>query len=264
MELSIVIPVYNSGNILPKLAKQIEFNLKDKINSFELFLVNDCSKDNSWSVIKELSSNNFFIKGLNLKKNYGQHNSIMAGLNECTGNYVILMDDDLQHPPNKINDIYLELKKNYDVCYVNYIKRKHVKWKIFLSKVNNILSSFIFQKKPLHVYTSSFKGFNKKVLKKIIEYKKKEVFLDWLILNYTQNVTIIDVDHFKRHEGETTYDIKNLLFLWSNMITIVPIFPLRFSSPFLLFLKLFLQIFLRRFLKKNTSEQFIVSEYTYK
>ena len=264
MELSIIIPVYNSANILPELVKQIEFNLKDKINSFELFLVNDCSDDNSWSIIKELSSNNSFIKGLNLKKNYGQHNSIMAGLNECEGNYVILMDDELQHPPNKINDIYLELKKDFDVCYVNYIKRKHVNWKIFISKCNNILSTFIFQKKPLHVYTSSFKGFNNKILKKIIEYKKKEVFLDWLILNHTQNISIIDVDHHKRHDGETTYDIKNLLFLWSNMITIVPIFPLRLSSPFLLFLKLFVKIFLYRLFKKNINEQFLISEYTYK
>jgi len=264
MELSIIIPVYNSANILPELVKQIEYNLKDKISSFELFLVNDCINDNSWYVIKELSSNKSFIKGLNLKENYGQHNSIMAGLNECEGDYVILMDDDLQHPPSKINDIYLELKKNFDVCYVNYIRRKHKKWKIFLSKANNILSSFIFQKKPLHVYTSSFKGFNKKISKKIIEYKKKEVFLDWLILNYTQNISIIDVEHFKRHEGKTTYNLKNLLFLWSNMVSIVPILPLRFSSPFLFLLKLFLKIFFHRFLKKKTNEQFSISEYTYK
>ena len=229
MELSIVIPVYNSANILPELVKQIELNVKGKINSYELFLVNDCSKDNSWNVIKELSSNNLFIKGLNLKKNYGQHNSIMAGLNESSGDYIILMDDDLQHPPNRIYDIYSELKKNFDVCYVNYVKRKHRKWKIFLSKANNILASFIFKKKPLNVYTSSFKGINKKVLKKIIEYKKNEVFLDWLILNCTQKITTINVDHVKRYEGETTYDIKNLLFLWSNMINIVPILPLRFS-----------------------------------
>jgi len=264
MELSVVIPVYNSANILPELVRQIEFNLKDKVNSFELFLVNDYSNDNSWKVINELSYKNSFIKGLNLKKNYGQHNSIMAGLNECAGNYIVLMDDDLQHPPNKIIDIYFELKKDFDVCYVNYIKRKHVKWKIFLSKANNILSSFIFQNKPLHVYTSSFKGFNRKILKRIIEYKKKEVFLDWLILNHTQNLTIIDVDHLKRHEGETTYNIRNLLFLWSNMISIVPILPFRFSTPFLLFLKLFINIFFYRFIKKNLSEQFIISEYTYK
>jgi len=264
MELSIIIPVYNSANILPELVKQIEFNLKDKINSFELFLVNDNSKDNSWDIIKKLSFNKSFIKGLNLKKNYGQHNSIMAGLNECKGNFIILMDDDLQHPPHKINDIYLELKKNFDVCYVNYIRRKHVMWKIFFSKANNILSSFIFPKKPLQVYTSSFKGFNKKVLKKIIEYKKKEVFLDWLILNQTQNIITINIDHYERYEGETTYDIKNLLFLWSNMITIVPILPLRLSSPFLFFLKLFLRIFFNIFLKKNTNEQFLISDYTYK
>ena len=121
----------------------------------------------------------------------------------------------------------------------------------FFKQGKQYFIKFYFSKKPLHIYTSSFKGFNKKVLKKIIEYKKNEVFLDWLILNYTQSITTIDVDHFKRYEGETTYDIGNLLFLWSNMINIVPILPLRFSSPFLLFLKLFFKNFFTKIIKKK-------------
>ena len=83
-------------------------------------------------------------------------------------------------------------------------------------------------------------------------------------MNQTQNIITINIDHYERYEGETTYDIKNLLFLWSNMITIVPILPLRLSSPFLFFLKLFLRIFFNIFLKKNTNEQFLISDYTYK
>ena len=81
MHLSIVIPVFNSSNILNNLIKQIKFNLKFKeIKKFEIILVNDCSQDNSWNKIKELSKKNVEIKGINLSNNYGQHSSIFAGL----------------------------------------------------------------------------------------------------------------------------------------------------------------------------------------
>ena len=116
IDLSIIIPVYNSQNILPKLVKSIFFLLKKKKIIFEIFLVNDFSHDNSWEVIKSLSSNYKFVKGINLSINFGQHNAIMAALNQCNGKNVITLDDDFQHSPNNIIDIYQELLKGFDVC----------------------------------------------------------------------------------------------------------------------------------------------------
>ena len=133
-DLSIIIPVYNSQNILPKLINSIYLVLKKKIISYEIILINDFSHDNSWEIIKFLCSNYKFVKGINLSKNFGQHNAIMAGLNQCKAKNVITMDDDLQHSPNNIIDIYSELLKDFDVCYVNYLDRKHEKWKIFFRK----------------------------------------------------------------------------------------------------------------------------------
>ena len=110
MHLSIVIPVFNSLNILNNLIKQIKFNLKFKeIKKFEIILVNDCSQDNSWNKIKELSKKNLEIKGINLSNNYGQHSSIFAGLKYSKGKIVITTNDDLQHPPSSLISIYKKL-----------------------------------------------------------------------------------------------------------------------------------------------------------
>ena len=187
MDISVVIPVYNSSKILSELSNQLKNSLSKTSNKFEVIFVNDFSSDESWSKIVELSSQNKFIKGINLKKNYGQHNAIMAGLNHVSGSYIVLMDDDLQHSPNYVPKIVDELKKGYDVCYVKYLKRKHVLWKKFVSWLNNLTAS-ILANKPIRIYTSSFKGFNNKICKNMIVTKKNQIFLDWLILDQTNNV----------------------------------------------------------------------------
>ena len=146
MEISVIIPVYNSSEILPKLIDQILDRLNTKEQNYEIILVDDSSKDDSWKTILYLSSKNKNIKGIQLDKNYGQHNALMAGLNNCLGNYVILMDDDLQHNPKYIYEIYNVIKNNYDVCYVNYLNRQHKNWKKFVSWSNNIISSIIMNK----------------------------------------------------------------------------------------------------------------------
>ena len=125
MKLSIIIPVYNSAKILPELTEQIVNNLKNKITSFEIYFINDCSNDNSWNIIVNLSKKYSWVKGINLKNNYGQHNAVMAGLNLCNGDDVILMDDDLQHDPKYIYEIYNRAKINCFKSEYCRIKRNY-------------------------------------------------------------------------------------------------------------------------------------------
>ena len=118
MKISIIIPVYNSSPMLTELCERIFKTMKELNfqNNFELIMINDCSQDNSWQKINDLSSINYFVKGINLSENFGQHNAIMAGLNNCTGEYIITIDDDLQHPPEFIPEIIDKLD-DFDVCY---------------------------------------------------------------------------------------------------------------------------------------------------
>ena len=259
MDLSIVIPVYNSEKIIPHLVSEIEKNLKNISIDKELILVNDFSADRSWKIIKEIKKEKKFIKGINLIKNYGQHNAIAAGLYHAKGRYIILMDDDLQHDPIYIKKILLELQNGYDACYVKYVKRKHGKFKIFLSWLNHVTSSFLSEK-PTNIYTSSYKGFNQNICKKINNDKDYEVFLDWLILENSKTLQSIEVLHQDRFEGETNYNFKKLLILWSNMI--LKIKPKRNKKKYIIeFLKFIIKNILFKILnKKKYSEKFLIKE----
>jgi len=258
--LSIIVPVYNSQNILPKLINSIFLLFNKKKIIFEIFLVNDFSQDKSWEVIKNLSSKYKFVKGINLSQNFGQHNAIMAALNQCNGKNIITIDDDLQHSPDNIIDIYQELLKGFDVCYVNYLERKHEKWKIFFSYTSNIISSFLLNK-PLKIYCSSYKGFNKNVLKEIIKYKKSNVYIDGLILNFTRNISMISVPHYPRLEGKSNYNFPKLFGLWCNMAENFPIKPFRLATFVGFFLKMIIILFKK---KSNYKKQYAIVNKTYK
>ena len=107
VKLSIIIPVYNSSKILNRLVNEINSNLCEKFkNDYEIILVNDFSIDNSWEVIKQISEKFHFIKGIDLSYNVGQHGAIFIGLKNSKGNRIIIMDDDLQHPPKSLISIY--------------------------------------------------------------------------------------------------------------------------------------------------------------
>ena len=256
MKVSIIVPVYNSSSMLEELVQRVNKTMSklDFKNDYELLLINDFSEDNSWKTIVKLIEQFSFIKGINLTENFGQHNAIMAGLNNCAGEYIITIDDDLQHPPEFISDILDELKTN-DVCYTNYRNRKHIGWKKFVSNLNNIISSFILNK-SLKIYMSSYRGMISKIKLKIIQFKNPDVYIDGLIINSTKNIGMISVDHHARKYGESNYNLKKLLILWSNMILNFSFFPFRTASV----LGITLKFLIKLIRKKNTKKQFEILE----
>ena len=229
IKLSIIIPVYNSSKILEKLINEINSNLYETFkDNYEIILINDFSNDNSWETIKKISEKFNFIKGINLSYNVGQHGAIFVGLKNSIGDRIIIMDDDLQHPPQSLMSIYEKLDL-FDACYTLYIKRKHVNWKIFVSIVNNFFSSFIFNK-PFKIYTSSMKGIRGNVRDKFLVHNPKIPFIDSLILKEAKNITNIKVYHQERFEGKSNYDVRKLFILWFDMIENYHFYPLRFGS----------------------------------
>ena len=246
MYLSIIIPVYNSSEILNSLISAINYNLK-KNYKYEIILINDQSSDNSWEKIKKISKKYKNIKGINLANNCGQHPAIYTGIKFARGDVIITMDDDLQHPPSSIKDIFNKLK-NYDLCYTVYLKRKHLKWKKFVSYVNNIYASLLFDK-PLNIYISSFRGFSRRIAKKILNKKMDIIFLDGELLRNSKKITNVKVLHRQRFKGESTYKLSSLLLLWFDMINHYHFFPIRFGSLIGLISKFFMliiEIFIKR------------------
>ena len=232
MILSIVIPVYNSENILDDLINQISLEIKKKTNllkDFEIILVNDNSLDNSWNKIKEIANNQKNIIGINLSKNFGQHNALMAGIKNSKGDFLITMDDDLQHPPSYIIDIINKLSEGFDVCYTKYQNNKYSFLKKLGSAINDRVANIVLGK-PKNIYLSSYRGIKKNVINELKKFDGPYVYLDGIILNVTNNIGSIDIQHNKRLKGNSGYSFKKLFSLWLKVFTNSSIFPLRMAS----------------------------------
>lgn len=228
---SIVVPVYRSAAILPTLVQQILSAMLDEGmgDSFEIVLVHDAGPDNSWEIIQQLAQQHEFIRGMNLRKNSGQHNAIMAGLNHVRGETVVIMDDDLQHPPAALAEMIRAVEGGHDVCYTRYINRQHKKWKQLGSRFNDYVATLLL-KKPKGLYLSSFKAIKREIVDEIIKYDGPYAYIDGLILDVTRSITTIDIIHQARREGESNYHLKQLLSLWLKMATSFSILPLRIAT----------------------------------
>lgn len=262
MRLSIIIPVYNSEKILPFLVKAIFKNLKNKIPKYEIILVNDFSRDKSWNKIVDLSKKYKFIKGIDHKQNYGQHTAIFTGLKYSKGDNIICLDDDMQHDPIYLYEIYKKLNKGYDVCYVKYLNRQHSKIKIFFSWLNNIVSSYIMNKSS-KVYTSSFKGFSKNIKNNIINASSKFIFLDYWIINNSKNLTTIEVKHKKRAIGVTNYNIRELFTLWSKMFFIVEVKKISLRTFIIISFRFLFRTFFRKYVKLENNIKISINKTTF-
>lgn len=226
IKITVVIPVYGSEKILRELVGQIDKVLK--VYSYEIIFVCDHSPDNSWEIIKDLSKNFPAICALRLRTNVGQHNALMAGLNFAKGEIIITMDDDLQHSPKDILSLVLQIEQGYDVVYARFTTRKHALWKIMGSRLNNALASFLINKST-ELYLSPFRAMRLSICKDILNYKGPYVYLDGLILLYTDNITSIDVGHQERYAIGDYYGLRKSISLSLKMATSFSIAPLRLT-----------------------------------
>lgn len=231
LEVSIVIPVYRSALILPTLVAEIHRAMQHLglEQRFEVILVNDASPDDSWDTIRELSKTHASITGIRLRRNVGQHNALMAGLRQARGDVIVLMDDDLQHPPQAIGSMIAALSKGFDVCYTRYRNRKHPRWKQLGSQFNDRIARALLNK-PKDLYLSSFKAIRRPVVMEMIKYEGPYTYVDGLILGVTGAITSVDIEHQNRLEGDSNYTLRKLISLWMKMATSFSVGPLRLAT----------------------------------
>ena len=227
---SFVIPCYNSSESIRHVV-ELTMEEMEKMNrrEFEFVLVNDYSSSTkTMPVLKKLAEEYPCVTVLNLAKNAGQHNAIMAGLNNAKGDILIGMDDDMQTHPSQLPYLFEELEKGYDIVYGYYPEKKHSAFRNFGSWVNYI-SVRILIGKPKELKTSSYWVARKFVRDSVIEYQAPYAYIQGLFLRTTRNISCIPIQHFQREEGESNYTFKRLLKLWSNIIGF-SITPLRLTE----------------------------------
>lgn len=216
-EISIVIPVYNSHECVAEISLQIKDAMEKLGVTYEQIMVNDCSRDTSWDEIKKVCSANKNVIGINLRKNGGQDSAILAGLNYAQGNYVVIMDDDLQHSPYDISKLYEEAKKGFDVVYADFDSKKQKLWKNLGSWFNGKISEIALDK-PKDIYLSPFKIICRGVVQEMIKFNNLFPYIDGLIFQVTKNITQVPVEHHKREMGKSNYNLIKSIKVFLRML----------------------------------------------
>ncbi len=224
MKLSVIVPVYKGEQSIGQIVEKIIKELKDV--SIEIILVNDGSPDKSGEICEEAANRYPNIKYICLRKNFGEHNAVMCGLNYAEGEYAVIIDDDFQNPPHEILKLLEEIEKGYDVVYSKYNIKYHNIFRNLCSKFNNKVADILINK-PKGLYLSSFKIIRKEVIAEIIKYKGPFPYIDGLILRVTDNISSVYVEHNKSFTGKSSYSLKKLISLYLNMFLNFSIKPLR-------------------------------------
>ncbi len=169
------------------------------------------------------------VKFINLSRNFGEHNAVMAGLNNASGEYVAVMDDDFQNPPGEVCKLVDEIRQGYDVVYSYYALKKHSYLRNLASRANDCCASLLLDK-PRDLYLSSFKVLSRFVVDELVKYDGPYPYIDGLVLRITRNYSRVLVEHQPRREGRSGYTLRKLLALYLNMFTNFSILPLRLAS----------------------------------
>ncbi|MGE5341675.1 MAG: glycosyltransferase family 2 protein [Candidatus Omnitrophota bacterium] len=226
---SIVIPVYRGETSIGRLVDELIETL-GPIYNLEIVLVNDNSPDRSEEVcIALFHQYPGRIRFYSLAKNVGEHNAVMAGLNQATGDYMVIMDDDFQNPISEVVKLLnYAVTHDCDVTYTYYKKKYHSVLRNMGSRLNDRVAN-VMLKKPKDLYLSSFKALNRFLVDEIVKYDLPFPYIDGLILRTTDKIGKIEVEHRKRESGQSGYTFTKLIRLWLNMFTSFSILPLRAS-----------------------------------
>lgn len=218
MKISIISPVYKGEKMLDELVSRVETAVKSITEDFEIILVNDCSPDDSWSNIKKICARDMKVKGINLSRNFGQHYAIIAGLTASTGEWVVVMDCDLQDRPEEIPNLYHKSQEGYDTVFAEIVERDDRFMKKFTSRAFCYVFAY-FTDSPVDKKTSNFGIYHRKVIDAVLSMgdyiKCFPVEVRWVGFKIGYHPVVKDA----RAEGTSGYTWAKLIaFAFDNII----------------------------------------------
>lgn len=227
--VSVVVPVYNSQDTLRELVTRLGQSLPDWCERFEVLLVNDGSRDRSWEVICELAHEFRFVRGINMMRNYGQHNATLCGVRSARYPVCVTMDDDLQHPPEEIGKLLAKLAEGYDVVYAFPNKLPHSPWRNWFSRFTKRAMAFVIGI-PTVRELGAFRAFRTHLRKAFETYRSPNVILDALLAWGTTRYASVKVEEKERQVGHSNYTFAKLFSHAMFILTGFSTLPLRFTS----------------------------------
>jgi glycosyltransferase involved in cell wall biosynthesis len=227
--ISVVVPVYNSAEMLPELAKRLEKVLGASERHFELVLVNDGSRDLSWEVIEELAAKKPWIHGLCMMRNYGQHNALLAGIRAAKYDVTITMDDDLQHPPEELPCLLAAMTDKVDVVYGATDVVPHGFWRGLASKLTKWSLKYALGVDAAR-HVSAFRVFRTELRRAFDRFHSPFVSIDVLLTWATTRFAAVPVRHHPRAAGASNYGFRQLLRHAITLMTGFSVWPLQVAS----------------------------------
>lgn len=227
--ITVVIPVYNGAASLDALIERLQNSLDSLARPYEVILVNDGSRDDSWRVIQRLIEERPFVKGMDLMRNYGQHNALLAGVRAAQYDMTVTMDDDLQHDPADIGVLLNELNRGYDVVYGTPAKKQHGPLRGAASTITRIALGSVMNIRVAE-NVSAFRVFRTELREAFAAYCGPFVSIDVLLTWGTSSFTALPVPHHPRAQGHSNYTFRKLMAHAMDMMTGFSTFPLRIAS----------------------------------
>jgi undecaprenyl-phosphate 4-deoxy-4-formamido-L-arabinose transferase len=225
----LVVPVYRSQATLPELHRRIVAAIAPLDPEFELILVEDCGGDDSWRVIQQLAAGDPRVRGIQLARNYGQHNALLCGIRAAQGEIVVTLDDDLQNPPEEIPTLLARLDEGHDVVYGKPRKEQHGLLRDAASRITKLaLQGAMGAETASNV--SAFRAFRTRLRDSFSAYRSPTVNIDVLLTWGTTRFTAITVRHDERTVGASGYTLRKLITHALNMMTGFSTLPLQMAS----------------------------------
>ena len=236
--LSVVIPVFRSEGSIGPVVEELAQELPNLACSFEVILVEDGGGDGSWTVIKRLAAKRPYVRGIQLMRNFGQHNALLCGIRAAKYEYIVTMDDDLQHPSQNIKDLLDKMADGYDVAYGSPIIEQHGLMRNLASVATKaVLQGAMGAQTARKV--SSFRVFRTSLRASFADYRGPLVNIDVLLTWGAARFVAVPIAHRPRLIGKSTYTFAKLLIHAFNMVTGFSTLPLRFASLLGLFMTAF-------------------------
>jgi glycosyltransferase involved in cell wall biosynthesis len=244
VEISVVIPCFNSEKSILELSKRLTNTLSNLHISYEIIYINDCSSDKTLDVLKSIVDNDKNSKAVDLMFNAGQFLSIYCGLEISKGNFIVTIDDDLQHNPEEIKKLYNAILEdnNLDAVFGKYQIKKDSLFKKIGSLFIKAVNEKIF-KKPKNLYMSSFRIMRRQLVDTILGYRSTSFVLGPIILKSTSNIINVDVNHNYRQYNSSGYSLTKIIKTTLDNIISFSSIPLQIISVVGIFASLISIIF---------------------
>ncbi len=227
--ISAVIPVYNSAGGLLALTDRLAAQLEAVSDEFEIILVNDGSRDDSWAVIQRLSNVHAFVRGINLSRNYGQHSALLCGIRAARHAVIVTLDDDLQNPPEEIPRLLEKLAEGHDVVYGAPAARNHGLMRNLASAISKLALRYTMDSDAAR-HVSPYRAFHRDIRDAFREFDGPYVSIDVLLTWGAERFSHITVRQDPRQFGASQYRLRTLMRHALNMLTGFSSIPLRVAS----------------------------------